>query len=104
MPRPARTTRASFIGDLYAKSRPDAIYRRWAAHRHTMWAFTTRRRSLAPRDDARAVGSQGQGAAWQTEDGRKDIRTRNGGAGKIYNDMKVDLALKQIRSLLASSR
>jgi hypothetical protein len=24
--------------------------------------------------------------------------------GKIYNDMKVDLALKQIRSLLASGR
>jgi hypothetical protein len=24
--------------------------------------------------------------------------------GKIYNDMKVDLALKQIRSLLAASK
>src|SRR5437764_6283324 len=104
----ANEARVLFIGDLYAKSR---------AQMREMLA----KRGLPPNQDHAGIHDtsallalEAQGGQWVRKDklaladavtgvqGHPQFATPE--LGKFYNDLKVELALNQIRSLLASGR
>jgi creatinine amidohydrolase/Fe(II)-dependent formamide hydrolase-like protein len=103
---PASEARVLFIGDLYAKSR-------------VQMRELLAKRGLPTDEDHAGIPDTSGLLALETTPGQwvrkdklpmADAKTGVQGhpqfasqeLGKIYNDMKVDLALKQIRSLLAS--
>src|SRR5258705_4878284 len=99
--------RVLFIGDLYAKSRT-MMYEIFAKR-----GLPTDENHAGIHDTSALLDLETQGQ-WIRKDkiSLADAKTGVQGhpqyasaeLGKIYNDMKVDLAVKQIRSLLAASR
>ena len=104
----ASDARVLFIGDLYAKSRVQM--RELLAKR----GLPTDEDHAGIHDTSALLALETTPGQWVRKDrlplaeaitgvqGHPQFATPE--LGKIYNDMKVDLALKQIRSLLASSR
>ena len=104
----ASDARVLFIGDLYAKSRVQM--RELLAKR----GLPTDEDHAGIHDTSALLALETTPGQWVRKDklSLADAKTGVQGhpqfatpeLGKIYNDMKVDLALKQIRSLLASGR
>ena len=99
--------RVLFIGDLYAKSRT-MMYEIFAKR-----GLPTDENHAGIHDTSALLDLETQGQ-WIRKDKISLADAKSGvqghpqyasaEIGKIYNDMKVDLAVKQIRSLLAASR
>jgi creatinine amidohydrolase/Fe(II)-dependent formamide hydrolase-like protein len=88
--------RVLFIGDLYAKSRVqmrDILAKR---------GLPTSEDHAGIPDTSSLLYLQAQPGQWVHRKGHPQFATAE--LGKVYLDLKVDLAVKQIRSLLASSK
>lgn len=104
----ASDARVLFIGDLYAKSRVQM--RELLAKR----GLPTDEDHAGIHDTSALLALETTPGQWVRKDklSLADAKTGVQGhpqfatpeLGKIYNDMKVDLAVKQIRSLLASAK
>ena len=100
--------RVLFIGDLYAEiESPDAGHSREARTADERGSRGHSRHLVAalPAGAAGAVGPPGQdrfGGCENRRSGHPQFATAE--LGKVYLDLKVDLAVKQIRSLLASGK
>jgi hypothetical protein len=104
----ASGARVLFIGDLYAKSRVQM--RELLAQR----GLPTDEDHAGIHDTSALLALEATPGQWIRKDklpladaktgvqGHPQFATTE--LGQIYNDMKVDLALKQIRSLLASNK
>jgi creatinine amidohydrolase/Fe(II)-dependent formamide hydrolase-like protein len=104
----ASDARVLFIGDLYAKSR--VLMRELLAKR----GLPTEEDHAGIHDTSALLALEPTRGQWVREDklvmadakmgvqGHPQFATAE--LGKIYNDMKVDLAVKQIHSLLANGR
>ena len=99
--------RVLFIGDLYAKSRPmmrDILAKRGlptdedhAGIPDTSGLLDLEKPGQWIRKDKISLADDKTGVRGHPQHASAEL-------GKIYNDMKVDLAVKQIRSLLAASK